>query len=482
MSFNKLFTFIFLITINKSLLKEESNEKLLFVWEHFRHGARGSYKSFDYKNWVDMIKEEWRGSGELTPLGMRMLYLLGVSCRNKYKDLLSSDFNPNEIFIMSTDVNRTLISAYSFLQGIYSNSKKNNNINNKQIKRAIIQNRNYSKQINNKIIILKNKSIEDGINAFPVHIYSTKDYKYQLYRAEYCPGIGKNYTKIRNSEGIQKIYNDIFRTTNENFGKYIFKFMNKSIKDEPDYLYNYKTIKNLGDTFIADYFDGRNLTIIKNSGINIDKFYNHCLNISLITSYYNYYGNPLEKIVEFGVSPIFRDIFNYMDKRILLDKKGTPDKIISSSPKLFVVSGHDVSLAGIDLFLESKFGIPFRRADYSSNQIFELWKNKKDGKYYIKYLINLEIAGNFEYNEFKKKVFSYLYSDEEIKQVCKAYYSIYMKTEPTIFFLNMFIILIFLSFIILLYLIKMKKNIKRKEIRKENIIAEMREMPLVYDE
>ena len=481
MSLNKIFTFIFLITINKSILKEESNEKLLFVWGHFRHGARGSYKSFDYKNWVDMLKEKWRGSGELTPIGMRMLYLLGVSSRNKYKDFLSSDFNPNEIFIISTDVNRTLISAYSYLQGIYSNSKKKN-INNKQIKRAIIQNRNYSKEINNKIINLKNKIIEGGINVFPVHIFNTKDYKYQLYRPEYCPGIGKNYTKIRNSEGIQKIYNDIFRTTNENFGTYIFKFMNKSIRDEPDYLYNYKIIKNLGDTFIADYFDGRNLSNVKNSGINIDKFYNHCLNISLITSYYNYYGNPLEKTVEFGVSPIFRDIFNYMDKRILLDKKGTPDKIISSSPKLFVVSGHDVSLAGIDLFLESKFGIPFRRADYSSNQIFELWKNKKDGKYYIKYLINLEIAGNFEYNEFKKKVFSYLYSDEEIKQVCKAYYSIYMKTEPTIFFLNMFIILIFLSFIILLYLIKMKKNIKRKEIRKENIIAEMREMPLVYDE
>lgn len=478
MSFNKLFTFIFLITINKSLLKEESNEKLLFVWEHFRHGARGSYKSFDYNNWVDMLKEKWEGSGESTPIGMRMLYLLGVSFRNKYKDFLSSEFNPNEIFIMSTDVNRTLISAYSYLQGIYSHSKKND-INDKQKKRAIIQNRNYSNQINNKIMNLKNKNIEDGINVFPVHIYSTKDYKYQLYRAEYCPGIGRNYTKIRNSEGIQKIYNDIFRTTNENFGKYIFKFMNKSIIDEPDYLYNYKTIKNLGDTFIADYFDGRNLSNIKKSGINLDKFYNHCLNISLISSYYNYYGIPLEKTLEFGVSPTFRDIFNYMDKRILLDKKGTPDKIISNSPKLVVVSGHDVSLAGIDLFLHSKFGIQFKRADYSSNQIFELWKNQKEDKYYIIYLINLEIVAKFEYNEFKEKVSTYLYSDEEVEKICKAYYSIYMKTESSIFFLNIFILLIFMSFIILLYLIKMKKNIKRKEIRRDNIITEMREMPLV---
>ena len=94
----------------------------------------------------------------------------------------------------------------------------------------------------------------------------------------------------------------------------------------------------------------------------------------------------------------------------------------------------------------------------------------------------MEIAGNFEFNEFKKKVSTYLYSDEEIKKICKAYYSIYMKNEPTIFFLNMFIILIFLSFIILLYLINMKKNIKRKEIGRDNIIAEMREMPLVYEQ
>ena len=302
--------------------------------------------------------------------------------------------------------------------------------NSKQINRGMIQNRNYSWQINDKIIKLKNKSIEGGINVFPVHIYSTKDYKYQLYRAEF----GKNYKKIRNSEGIQKMHNDIYRTTNDIFGKYIFQFMNKSLIDEPDYLYNYKTIKDLGDTFVTDYFDGRNLSNIEKTGINIDNFYNHCLNISLITSYYNYYGNSLEKKLEFEISPIFRDIFNYMDKRILLDKEGTPDKIISSSPKLVAVSGHDVSLAGIDLFLYSKFGIPFKRADYSSSQIFELWKNKKDGKYYIKYLINLKMAGNFEYNEFKEKVSSYLYSEEEVQKICKAYYSIYMKTDPTIFF------------------------------------------------
>ena len=119
MTFNTSFIFIFFIILNKSLLKEESDEKLLFVWEHFRHGARGSYKSFDYINWKDILNEKWKGAGELTPIGMRMHYLLGVATRKKYNHFLSPVYNPNEIFVISTNVNRTLISAYSNLQGLF---------------------------------------------------------------------------------------------------------------------------------------------------------------------------------------------------------------------------------------------------------------------------------------------------------------------------------------------------------------------------
>jgi len=104
----------------KSLLKEvQSDEKLLFVLEHFRHGARGAYKSFNYNTWRDILNEEWKGSGELTPIGMRQHYLLGTSIRNKYKNFISNEFNPNEIYAISSDVNRTLISAYSNLLGIF---------------------------------------------------------------------------------------------------------------------------------------------------------------------------------------------------------------------------------------------------------------------------------------------------------------------------------------------------------------------------
>lgn len=450
MTFNKSFIFIFLIILNKSILKEETEEKLLFVWEHFRHGARGSYKLLDYKNWKDILDEKWNGEGELTPIGMRMLYLLGVATRKKYKNFLSTKYNPNEIFVISTNVNRTLMSAHSNLQGLYYKSKQENIFKNK-INDNCILNNNYSR-------LMKNTDINFEMNVFPVNIYDEKDLKFLLHKTEVCPGISPYLKKLRKTESIQKIYNDIYRTTNEKFGKYISKFMNKNYIGN----YNFDRIKGICDSFIADYFDGREITNIKNSGINLDLFYEHCLNISLIASYYNYYGKPNEKTVEIGISPTFREIFEYMDKRISLDEKGIPDEIISSSPKFVIVSSHDVSLAAFDLFLEEKFGIKYSRADYASSQIFELWKNLKTGNYIVKYLINLEIAGIFDFYNFKNKVLKELYTQEQIKNICFTDKSNdnENKNRKILMFYN--VILILIIFIIICLVIILRNHKKKK--------------------
>ena len=97
--------------------EDNQKDKLLFVWEHFRHGARGPYIAVDPKTNLDFIGIKWNGMGELTPLGMRMLYLLGISYKKKYSNFLSEKYNPNELYITSTNVNRTIISVYSFLKG-----------------------------------------------------------------------------------------------------------------------------------------------------------------------------------------------------------------------------------------------------------------------------------------------------------------------------------------------------------------------------
>lgn len=55
-------------------------------------------------------------------MGERQHYLLAALQHKKYlKDLklLSIPFNPNEVFIGSTDVNRTIMSVYAELQGYF---------------------------------------------------------------------------------------------------------------------------------------------------------------------------------------------------------------------------------------------------------------------------------------------------------------------------------------------------------------------------
>ena len=188
----------------------------------------------------------------------------------------------------------------------------------------------------------------------------------------------------------------------------------------------------------------------------------------------------LDQLSLLGVSKeITTDDVNSILGRISFDVLHTlSDKIISSSPKFVIISSHDVSLAAFDLFFKNRFNIDYKRADYANNQIFELWK--REGKYYFKYLINLETVGEFEFYDFKSKVLDLLYSDEDIKRICydinnNNYLEHKQKNNSDkIKIINQFLILIiFILIIALIYLIMSKKSIsnthRRKTIEMENL-------------
>lgn len=90
--------------------------KLEMVIEVFRHGAREPLKAtFDSSNWEEI-------NGDLTNTGIRQHYLLGRELRYRYiesQSFLSESFNQSEIYIRSTNLNRTIMSALSHLHGLY---------------------------------------------------------------------------------------------------------------------------------------------------------------------------------------------------------------------------------------------------------------------------------------------------------------------------------------------------------------------------
>lgn len=410
--------FLFKEYYSKNLKQKDSpneEDKLLFVWQHFRHGARGPYIAVDPKTNLDFIGEKWEGLGELTPLGMRMLYLLGISTKKRYSNFLSKTYNPNEIYITSTNVNRTIISTNSFLKGLYNNFSSVN-LTKTQINRGKILNTNYSKYINSKIIELENYSIQNGESMIPVHIFDRSKLEFGLYEVGNCPGIDKYKKNNQNRQEVIDIYEEIIKHTNDTFGEYIYDFM--KVTNDTRYLWNKTNNYYIADTFFSNYFNGKEMKHIKETGINMEEFYRNSLNVTYIDTYYSEFGIPSTDTVYISVSPMLRNMLNYIDLRIKLDKKNKPDEITPNSPRFVVLSGHDTSMAPIDIFIQSEFGIEFSMATYASNQIIELWKNGTTGRYSIHYLFNQELKGVFEYESFREKINSKIYNPSEIKEIC----------------------------------------------------------------
>src|SRR5690242_10109457 len=107
----KLILFFVLLLLNNVYCK------LKFVLEIFRHGARSSWSPIGGLNSTkqDVLGEFWENSSpfqdpELTPMGMRQQYLLGVQVRKKYIDsgFLSKTYNSKEILVYATNKNRVI--------------------------------------------------------------------------------------------------------------------------------------------------------------------------------------------------------------------------------------------------------------------------------------------------------------------------------------------------------------------------------------
>ena len=105
---------------------------------HFRHGARSPVKL--NTNNIDLLGEKWFNPGELTAIGERMHYLLGLRNRFRYineKNFLSEKYNSIELEIVSTNVERTIASLSSHLQGLYPQNKiLGNNLTNFQLEKS----------------------------------------------------------------------------------------------------------------------------------------------------------------------------------------------------------------------------------------------------------------------------------------------------------------------------------------------------------
>ncbi|XP_037029689.1 prostatic acid phosphatase-like [Bradysia coprophila] len=107
-------------TVSGQPNRNSSDERgeLLFVQLLFRHGDRTPLSFYKNDPWKD--QKNWdHEPGQLTNLGKQQEFELGLYIRDRYADFLDPTYSENDIYVQSSNITRTILSAQAFLTGVY---------------------------------------------------------------------------------------------------------------------------------------------------------------------------------------------------------------------------------------------------------------------------------------------------------------------------------------------------------------------------
>lgn len=381
-----------------------NENKLLFVYEHSRHGARTPCKGLD-DNYVDIFNHKWEGIGELTKLGMLQHYKLGLHYKEKYSSFIStSSYKPNEVLVYSTNLNRTIMSAQSQLNGLFS------------LNTSSLSNTHYPLP---HVLI-------------PIHLYEYGKENIILFNKELtknCPNV--KHLRESNKRSIT-VNNFISNFTNAIGKDFILKVLsNRNIKD-----INYKNIEMLCDAFISNYYEGNVLEIITQYKVNQEVLLNYCIEFSYLKHFFVEKGGKAYQSGIATISPYMNSILSYMDECI----NG------KSKLKYVMYFGHDNTLSSIQIYLKKAFNIMIQKMPFASTILLHLVYNVYNKQHYIEYYFNNEMMLNITYNSFKTKINELLWNDNEIEDYCEGLST----TEITIFIFMLVCLSIIITITILL--------------------------------
>ncbi|KAG4068617.1 hypothetical protein HA402_004958 [Bradysia odoriphaga] len=100
------------------LRNSAADGELIFVHVLYRHGDRNPVNATPGSEYTD--PSYWpEGWGQLTNLGMHQEYELGRWLRRRYNKFLSNEYNRSEIYVRSSDTDRTIMSAQIVLAAMY---------------------------------------------------------------------------------------------------------------------------------------------------------------------------------------------------------------------------------------------------------------------------------------------------------------------------------------------------------------------------
>lgn len=411
-------SFFFLTTFIHS--QEKKNDALLFVHVHFRHGAR-SPMSINEEG-KDYFNNTWNFPGELTPAGKRMEYILGLVLRYHYINeakFINEAYDPREIYLISSDINRTIQSGYSMLQGLYQN-KFGPELNDNQKKYAVAPVDLSDPEIEKEIEDLGNDAISNRKNVIPLHVYNIKEHRFLLQDPENCETLYTNHKMNLKMKSVENIIKEFNNTMLSNYSD----FFNRSGITEENLNFTY--ISTFADQFVSGYYNNKNFNSITKKQEEIQQILNFSNAILTIGIRDLSFANGTDDSALMASSPIFREMLTFMNRSTLRPEKLSYSD--ASYPKMYLVSGHDSSVGAAELFMQKVFKLPesnYTHPFYASNIRFELYKNVSVNEsepnaelYYVKYYFNENLLQTWNFSKFNRTIRANLFTEDDIATFC----------------------------------------------------------------
>lgn len=372
-----------------------SNAEIRFVFNMISNGA--SSPNSEHLNAIneDIFGERWDEPNHLTPVGMRMQYLLGRRNRVKYDNFISSSFKPNEVVVHSTLFNSTISSAQAHLQGLFPQGTGPNLSGYQRNVAYPPQGKNgygdYSQEVFGAPALPYNTQV------FPVKTYSDKEYRnFFMYNVkDNCQD--SYYETIDNRRSTET--KDLLTSIDTKYGAQLAEAIGIADRNVfKEYLYTYMVMKN----FIAGYVDGKLHKRLTDAGLNLTEFNQTAtefLNYDLYRVQ-NYGNNTILPEITFG--SFAQELLEKMDQRIELDTSGA--SYTEVDPKLMISSVNEVVIASMLKYLENELKIKTYYVPYASSLNFEL--KRTEGKEYAS-LTEFDYYVDIIFNDIPLKTIAY---------------------------------------------------------------------------
>ena len=449
---------IFFIVLIFSLNYSTEKDTLRWAFEIFRHGARTPYSGMD-ETFHDCFGHQWIGLKELTGVGLRQHFLVGYRNKLKYtKDykLINPTYDPREVFLISTDTNRTVMSANAQVQGLFPPGE-GPSLNKDQAEKAIppVEENIYEPEKSQ----LDNDSyatLPNHMTVIPIHSFFNEEHFIQLQDKKVCPNSYNYYLKNQQREEVV----NFLQKMSDKYGENLLKVMVNE-KDK-DMLKNYTKAYYIFDTIISEYTEG------------VDKFEEVCkeLKVSkdeLLHDSFKFFeldliGNGIDNDKELclhSMSPIFNRLLEWMEAKINKDKDGEDDYTDYDLPKFVMFSAHDSTCGAFMGFMKAVFNTEIKYPYFATNINLELMrKNDEKGSqnYDIEYIINDELIKRMSFDEFYKGVKSAMKKKEEIDKFCGFVEEIKESESSNVYLITNIILSIISIVLIVLIVITIRKK------------------------